>query len=576
MIIYGAGGHAKVIIDCLESCEQPIELIIDDDKNKTKVLNYPVSHIYDQSDIPHSSVLIAIGNNKIRKSKSELISHKTGTVIHPTASVSSYASIGSGTVVFHKAIVQANAMIGQHVIINTSSIIEHDCIVKNFAHIAPNSTLCGEVVVGEGTLVGAGAVILPGVKIGNWCTIGAGCIIKNDVPDNTIVKPVISEKKTSLFSLHKPYEIYLSPPHMSGKERQCVDEVFASNWIAPKGEALDQFENKLCKVASIQAAAALNSGTAALHLALVLLGIGEGDEVICPTFTFAATANPILYQKAVPIFIDCEPASWNMDLAEVKKAIEDRIRKGNKPKAIIAVHNYGMPLQMNSLLNLAHHFEIPVIEDAAEAMGSKYNGQDVGTFGTMGIYSFNGNKIITTGGGGALISNNSILIERAKYIATQACDKAPYYQHSELGYNYRMSNVLAAIGYAQLDILPERISQRRSTFDHYRAHLSDVPNLGFQKEEENCFSNRWLSAFAFRHQNQKGIVQKIKSDLDRSRIETRFLWKPLHTQPIFKKYPYYGHSMAEELFNSGLCLPSGSSLTQSQLELIVSRIQNQF
>jgi sugar O-acyltransferase (sialic acid O-acetyltransferase NeuD family) len=575
MIIYGAGGHAKVVIDCLENMQQPVELVIDDDINKASVLNYPVRQGYDHTMLPESPMIIAVGNNEVRKGIAEVIRHKAGIAIHPLASVSPHATVETGTVIFNAAIVQAHAVVGHHAIINSSAIVEHDCRVGDFAHVAPHVTLCGEVTVGEGALIGAGAVVLPGVTIGRWSTVGAGCIVKHDVPDFTVVKADTSLQQTKFSSSKKEQKIYLSPPHTGYSERQYIEEVFASNWIAPKGDALDRFENQICQFTGAAGAVALSSGTAALHLALVLLGIGEGDTVICPTFTFAATANPVLYQKAIPVFVDCEPSSWNLDLDFLEQAIADQITKGKKPKAIIAVHNYGMPIQMTPLLHMARQYEIPVIEDAAEAVGSTYQGRSTGTFGLMGVYSFNGNKIITTGGGGALVSAHSPWIAEAKFLATQACDQAPYYQHSVVGYNYRLSNVLAAIGLAQLEKLSERVTQRRAVFEYYRSHLSDMPGIRFQEEGEDCLSNRWLSCIAFEDEQAHEKVTRIRQALQNVGIEARYLWKPLHRQPVFKDYPYYGNRIAEELFNQGLCLPSGSALTPMQLDQIIRIIRSQ-
>ena len=574
MIVYGAGGHAKVVIETLEASQQAVEKVYDDDIRKTSVLNHKVFHGYDNQVMPQSPLVIAIGNNKIRKMIAENLSHQAGMVLHPNAKVSPYATVGSGTVVFNAAIVQPHAAIGRHAIINTSAIVEHDCKIGDYCHVAPRATLCGEVSVGEGTLIGAGAVILPGVKIGNWAVIGAGCVIKKDVPDQTVVKFSEPMQQISAKTPFQEKHIYLSPPHLGENERKYVEEVFASNWIAPQGDAIEQFEKSICQSAGAAGAVALNSGTAALHLALILLGIEEGDEVICPTFTFAATAHPILYQKARPVFIDCDLSCWNIDIKHLEEAIKSRIKKGKKPKAIIGVHNYGMPVDMDALLSLAQKYEIPLIEDAAEAVGSTYRGQYTGTFGAIGVYSFNGNKIVTTGGGGALLSANPGLIEKAKFLATQARDPFPYYQHSVVGYNYRMSNVLAAIGNGQLEKLSERVNQRRAVFDYYKSQLSEIPNIRFQKEIGNGRSNRWLSCIVFEEKEAPAKVKKIKKALEEASIEARYLWKPLHTQPVFKGCLYFGSSVAEKLFNQGLCLPSGSSLTTEQLNRIISIIRS--
>ncbi len=572
MIVFGAGGHAKVVIDCLEASGQPIESIIDNDVSKISVLGYPVTHAYDPDVHSNSKLVIAIGNNKTRKEIAHTIRHQAGAVIHPHATVSSHSSVGTGTVIFNRAVVQTSAAIGRHVIINSSAVVEHDCIVGSFAHIAPNATLCGEVSVGEGTLIGAGAVVLPGVSIGKWATIGAGCTVKRDVPDFATIKPRETSHKKFIGYSQKD-QIFLSPPHLGSNESAYINEVLASNWIAPKGEALNKFEENICKTTGAKAAIALSSGTAALHLALIVLGVGAGDEVICPTFTFAATANPVLYQKAIPIFIDCEPDAWNMQLETLEEAIKDRIHHGKKPKAIMAVHNYGMPGNMDKLSAIAHKYEIPVIEDAAEAVGSTFRGQPVGTFGTLGTYSFNGNKIITTGGGGALVSDKPELVKKAKFLATQAHDDLPYYHHTAVGYNYRMSNVLAAIGNAQIELLEQHLEKRRNIFEYYQNKLSGISSIGFQQEGPDCYSNRWLSCITMDSEKASETIENIRKALKEKHIETRYLWKPLHTQPIFKNYPFYGNGIAEKLFTSGLCLPSGSALTRGQQDRIIKVIK---
>jgi dTDP-4-amino-4,6-dideoxygalactose transaminase len=287
--------------------------------------------------------------------------------------------------------------------------------------------------------------------------------------------------------------IWLSPPHQSGKEMEYIQDALVSNYLAPLGPHVDAFEIGLCNYIDIKDIAALSSGTAALHLALILLGVSPGDVVICPTFTFAASVNPILYQKATPVFIDSEELTWNICPDTLEQAILYYINKGKKPKAIIGVHIYGMPVQLNEVLTLCKKYEIPFIEDAAEALGSSYQGKKLGSFGQMGILSFNGNKIITTSGGGALLSNDECIIKKAKFLASQAKDEAPYYQHSEIGYNYRLSNISAAIGVAQLEVIEERVKSRRANFDFYKKALSKLPGISFQNEPPGCYSNRWLT-----------------------------------------------------------------------------------
>jgi dTDP-4-amino-4,6-dideoxygalactose transaminase len=370
-------------------------------------------------------------------------------------------------------------------------------------------------------------------------------------------------------------KIWLSSPHMSGKEFEYVKEAFDTNWIAPLGPHVDGFERDLCNFTGSKNAAALSAGTAAIHLALIILGVKSGDEVICQSFTFSASANPIVYQGASPIFIDSEKETWNMCPLQLRKAILDRIANGKKPKAIIPVHLYGMPSKMNEIMSIANEFDIPVIEDAAEGLGSNINGKACGTFGHLGILSFNGNKIITTSGGGALISDNEGYINKARFLATQARDKAPHYQHSHIGYNYRMSNVCAAIGRGQLTVLQYRVNQRRLNFELYYKHLGEINGITFLHEPAGYYSNRWLSTILVDPSKTNGVTREdIRLALEKENIESRPLWKPMHMQPIFENYPFYGDGTSEKLFEQGLCLPSGSNLPESDLLKVVVIIKN--
>jgi dTDP-4-amino-4,6-dideoxygalactose transaminase len=361
-------------------------------------------------------------------------------------------------------------------------------------------------------------------------------------------------------------KLYLSSPHMGGDEIKFVNQAFDTNWIAPLGPNVDGFEADLCAYTGIKHAAALSSGTAAIHLALILLGVKAGDEVICSTFTFSASCNPIIYQGALPIFVDSESKTWNMSPEFLEAAIKDRIAKGKKPKAIILVHLYGMPAQMDELMTIANQYEIPVIEDAAEALGSTYNGKALGTFGKFGVLSFNGNKIITTSGGGALLSNDEADIIHARKLATQARDEAPHYQHSEIGYNYRMSNVCAGIGRGQMIVLDERVQQRRAVYKRYEEALRSSHNFSFLNEPNGYFSNRWLSCLLLPNFEQR---EKLRLFLDAENIESRPLWKPMHIQPIFESYPFFGDGTAERLFEKGLCLPSGSNLLEAEQQKVI-------
>ena len=373
-------------------------------------------------------------------------------------------------------------------------------------------------------------------------------------------------------------KIWLSAPHMSGNEKKYIDEAFNTNWIAPLGPNVDGFENELAKYIKVNNVAALSSGTAALHLALILLGVSSGDEILCSSFTFSASANPIIYQNATPVFIDSEEDTWNMNPVLLELAIKDRIAKGVKPKAIILVHLYGMPAKMNEIKTISEKYEIPIIEDAAEALGSMYYGEKAGSFGDISILSFNGNKIITTSGGGALLSHNKEIVEKARFLSTQARDDAPHYQHSQIGYNYRMSNILAGVGRGQLEVIDERVKVRREIFDFYKHIFSNINGIVFHNEpDNNFFSNRWLTTILLDSKLCNGINREdLRLRLNEFNIESRPLWKPMHLQPVFIKYPSYLNGVSENLFNNGLCLPSGSAMTKYDLNRIEKAIHEIF
>jgi dTDP-4-amino-4,6-dideoxygalactose transaminase len=372
--------------------------------------------------------------------------------------------------------------------------------------------------------------------------------------------------------------IYLSSPHMGGTELKYINEAFDTNWIAPLGPNVDAFEESIAHYCGIKHAAAISSGTAAIHLALIILGVKVGDEVITSTFTFSATVNPIVYQGATPIFVDSEPKTWNMDPELLEQAIKDKRQKGkdNRIKAIIVVHLYGMPANMKDIMSIANKYDIPVIEDAAEALGSHYDGKPVGSFGKMAVLSFNGNKIITTSGGGALLSNDEELIVKARFLATQARDKAPHYQHSHIGYNYRMSNILAGIGRGQIKVINDRINKRREIFFFYKKNLWKNDGIKFLEEPDGSyFSNHWLTTILI-DPSKTGITRELlQSELEKENIETRPLWKPMHLQPVFSSYPAYLSGVASELFVQGLCLPSGSNMSdEDRMRVLNSIIQH--
>jgi len=364
--------------------------------------------------------------------------------------------------------------------------------------------------------------------------------------------------------------IYLSAPHMGGKEKAFIDHAFEENWIAPLGPNVNGFEEDIQQYASIKSAAALSSGTAAIHLALILSGVGHDDVVMASSFTFSATINPIVYQGAQPVLIDSEEETWNMDPDLLEQSIKAYINKGKKPKAVIFVHLYGMPGKIEEIAAICNTYEIPLIEDAAEALGASINGRKMGTYGNFGIYSFNGNKIITTSGGGALVADDSEKIAQARYLATQARDNAPHYQHKDVGYNYRMSNIAAGIGRGQMLVLDAWVEKRRANYAFYKEALSEL-GFTFLAERAGVYCNRWLTTMLL-PKNSRLNREDIRKKLEEKNIETRPLWKPMHLQPIFKTCNSYLNGVSESLFDNGICLPSSSSLTDKDKNLVAYEI----
>ncbi|MCR2822031.1 DegT/DnrJ/EryC1/StrS family aminotransferase [Lederbergia panacisoli] len=375
----------------------------------------------------------------------------------------------------------------------------------------------------------------------------------------------------------KNKKILLSPPHLSGNEWKYIQEAIDTNWIAPLGPNVDAFEKEMASYLGVKDAVAVSSGTAAIHLALSLLDVKKGDTVFCSTLTFVASANPILYQDAVPVFIDSEPETWNMSSEALEKAFEDAMLAGKLPKAVIVVNLYGQSAKMEEILAICNRYEVPMIEDAAESLGSQYKGKKSGTFGKFGIFSFNGNKIVTTSGGGMLVSDDLDAIQKARFLATQAKDSAPYYQHSKKGYNYRMSNVLAGIGRAQLEVLEERVNAKRFNFLKYYKELSKLPGVQFMPELEGTLSNRWLTTLTIDEKITGIAAAQLIQSLADDHIEARHVWKPLHLQPLFKGQKYYSHgehkSISETLFMTGICLPSGSNMENDEQMRVIESLK---
>lgn len=369
--------------------------------------------------------------------------------------------------------------------------------------------------------------------------------------------------------------IYLSSPHMSGNEQRYIKDAFDTNWIAPLGPNVDAFEKELASYVGVKDAAAVSSGTAAIHLALRLLDVQEGDKVFCSSLTFIASANPIVYVGAEPVFIDSEPESWNMSPRALEQALADAVKEGKPAKAVIVVNLYGQSAKIDEILSVCNQYEVPVIEDAAESLGSTYRGKASGTFGKFGVYSFNGNKIITTSGGGMLVSDDAEALKKARFLATQARDHAAHYQHSEIGFNYRMSNILAGVGRAQLEVLQDRVRARRAIFERYYQELAYIPGIRFMPQLENTRSNRWLTTLTV----GAGIsVESLLQSLAEENIEARPVWKPLHMQPLFKGATYYSHNdsenVSEQLFKTGICLPSGSNMTKEDQSRVIDCVKS--
>lgn len=372
-------------------------------------------------------------------------------------------------------------------------------------------------------------------------------------------------------------KIFLSPPHMTGNEQKYINQAFETNWIAPLGPNVDAFEQELAEYVGVRGAAAVSSGTAAIHLALRLLGVKRGDRVFCSSLTFTASANPIVYEGAEPVFIDSEPDTWNMSPKALERALNEAKKANQLPKAVIVVNLYGQSAKMDEIMEICDSYGVAVIEDAAESLGSEYKGKKSGSFGKFGIFSFNGNKIITTSGGGMLVSDDIEALKKARFLATQARDPAPHYQHSQVGYNYRMSNILAGVGRAQLEAINDRVEARRRIFNHYKEELGDIEGIEFMPELEGTKSNRWLTTLTLDPDYIETTPYELLDSLAEANIEARPVWKPLHLQPVFEGCTYYSYrddySVSDNLFSEGICLPSGSSMTEEQQVRVIETIK---
>lgn len=515
-------------------------------------------------------ILLAIVDPKL---KSDAIKRLQGRVkilsfVFENVIIGRDVTVGEGSIIGPNCVLTSNINIGNFVTIFDSTTIGHDSKINDFSTILGHVNINGKVNVGRYVVIGNNSSVASGITIADNYRISTGTSVKQDVPDYSFSVSTNVKNQVTQDGINE--RIWLSPPHMGGSEIEYIHKAFSSNWIAPIGPMVDAFEESIAKFTGVTHVAALNSGTAAIHLALIVLGVSSGDEVIASTLTFSASINPIVYLNATPILVDSEPDTWNMCPETLEMAIRDRLKRGKKPKAIILVHIYGMPAKTDKILEIARKYDIPIIEDAAESLGSTYKDKKLGSFGEIGILSFNGNKIITTSCGGAMISDNERYIIHARFLSKQARDNAPHYEHSKVGYNYRMSNILAGIGLGQMEILAERIIQRKTNFEFYKKNLGSIDGIAFQEEpDESYFSNRWLTTVLFDPEKLHISRDEIYNDFAKNNIESRPLWKPMHLQPVFSSCPSYINGTSEELFRKGLCLPSGSNLTHGDLERIM-------
>ena len=595
IVIMGAGGHGRSVADALE-LQMPGRLIgfIDDDESLigSNVVGFPVmgnqSWLWERAATQPVTVAIGLGSISARAEfyeKCESYGIHLTSVIHPTAIIAKSAYLGRGVVVFAQVKVNANAHIGRGAIVGTSVTIEHDVEVGHFTLIGPNVVTGGAVKIGDHSTIGLGSHLLPGVHVGRKSVIGAGAMVTRNVPDDVVafgiparfVRQVTCDRRDESFDdlstkTARKERIYLSPPHMSGHEQELITDAIASNWVAPIGPHIDRFETEFASVIGLKHAVAVSSGTAAMHLAIRNLHLEPGDEVFCSTSTFAASVTPVIYERGIPVFIDSAPETWNIDCNLLEEELKRASKRGRLPRAVIAVDLYGQCADWNVLRELCDSYGIPLIEDAAESLGATYRGKPAGSFGWANIFSFNGNKIITTSGGGMLATNDSKLAAAAKHLATQARDPAPHYEHSVIGYNYRMSNVLAAIGRAQLNVLKDRVAARRAVFDFYQAKLRDEPGIEFMPEAPYGQSTRWLTCILIDPSIFGANCEDVRRHLETFNIESRPAWKPMHLQPVFSQYRTVGGRVAETFFRNGLCLPSGSSLTITEMNRVVSAV----
>ena len=600
LIILGSGGLAQEyawLVEEINDHQKTFNLLgyLEDNPDKIgkQYIDYPVlGQVSDAQKYFNAYFITGVGDPRVRKllvDKVKQYDLKWANLVSPTVRLHDSHKIGHGVMIGRYTDLTVGCEIGNHVMINIHVVLGHAVKVGDFSVISPNVTINGEGTLGNMVYIGANAFVR-NLNIGDGSTVGAGSVVVKDVPENCVVAGVPAKIIHSGAPSHKltripkkdesviksRHRIYLSPPHMSeeGYELEFIKDAFESNWIAPVGPHVDTLEKEMSKYCGSSYAVALSSGTAALHLALILLGVNRDDLVFCSSFTFSASANSIVYQNATPVFVDSDNHSWNMDPELLDEELLRCSEQDKLPKAVIVVDLYGQSADYEAILKSCRKYDVPVIEDAAEALGATYRGKKCGSFGIAGVLSFNGNKIITTSGGGMLISDNRDLIEKARFLATQARDPAPHYQHSEIGYNYRMSNVLAAIGRGQLKVLDKRVEQKRRIFDYYKQVLGDLPGIEFMPEAEYGRSTRWLTCITINPKEFGATREDVRLKLEEYNIESRPLWKPMHMQPVFAKCRIVGGSVSERLFEIGLCLPSGTAMSEDDLSFICDVIRS--